>query len=464
VIKRARTEAELLAAFLRSGGWPRAALVTGCTALVSGLMLVALTVILFTRSSSDARELVSGLVAQDGLRGGYVFALLLICVAPLALLRQVVRLGTATREQRLASLRLAGATPGEVRRIGAIEVGIPALVGGLLGYLVFGAFRLVFGGSVPDATGSGAAESEIARELALVPTSVDPAWWHFLVIATGVGLIGMLAGASASRSLVISPLGVSRRAPRPAPRPWGVLLLVLAVPMFQLSMSYASSDLFVLGFVATLVLGMLALAPWLAYRAGRAVAGRASSVPVLMAGRRLTTDARSAGRAAAAVGAIALVAGGGGVLLAELPHSYQGGDFGDVEAFYIVPIAVGGVVLLAALLLVIFSMAVHGVESLIDRKRSLAALAALGGSTHDLERAQRWEVGLVAVPMAVIGVLIGSGPYRILLDVGANRYAWIPLLVDCVTVALAWLAVWVSSWITRPWLLRAAAPANLRTP
>jgi hypothetical protein len=464
VTGRVRTEMELLVAFLRRGGRPRAVLIAGCTSLVSGLMLVALSVILFGGSSSAEPELVSDLVAQGDLRGGYVFALLLICVAPLALLRQVVRLGTATREQRLAALRLAGATPGEVRRMGAAEVGLPALAGGLLGYLVFVVLRLLFGGSVPDGVSYGVAESEVARQLALVPSTVDLAWWHVVVVAVGVGLIGMLAGASASRSLVISPLGVSRRAPRSAPRPWGVLLLVLAVPLFRLSVSSTSSDLYALAFVATLVVGLLALAPWLAYLVGRAVAGRANSVAVLIAGRRLTTDARSAGRAAAAVGAIALVAGGGGVLLSELPNSYQGGDFGDVEAFYTVPIAVGGVVLLAALLLVIFSMAVHGVESLIDRKRSIAALSALGGSAQDLEAAQRWEVGLVAVPMAVIGVLIGSVPYWVLVGDGSNRYTWIPLLVDCVTVALVWFAVRASSWITRPWLRRAAAPANLRTP
>ena len=461
-MRRVRTDTELLVAFLRNGGWPRAALVAGCTALVSGLVLVALTVILFTRGPGRERELVSALVAQDGLRGGYVFALLLICVAPLALLLQVVRLGTATREERLASLRLAGATPGEVRRIGAVEVGIPALIGGLLGYLVFGLLRLAFGG-IPASGGYDAAQSEVTRELALVPTSLGPSWWQVLVVAAGVGLIGVFAGASTSRSLNISPLGVTRRAPRPAPRPWGVVLLVLAVPMFQLSMS-SSNDLFALAFVANLVVGLLALAPWLAYRVGRAVAGRASSLAVLVAGRRLTTDARSAGRAAAAVGAIALVAGGGGVSLSQLPDSYQGGGFGDVEAFYIVPIAVGGVALLVALLLVIFSMAVHGVESLVDRKRSLAALAALGVTARDLEVAQRWEVGLVAVPMALTGVLIGSWPYWLLLGAGSSGYAWIPLLVDVVTVALVWLAVRASSWITRPWLLRAAAPANLRTP
>ena len=195
MIGRVRTEVQLLVAFLRSGGLPRAVLIAGCTSLVSGLMLVALTVVLFTWNSGGQRELVSDLVAQGDLRGGYVFALLLICIAPLALLRQVVRLGTATREQRLAALRLAGATPGEVRRIGTLEVGLPALTGGLLGYLVFGVLRLVFGGTATGGTmyGAVAVESEVSRQLALVPTTVHLTWWHVLVIAVGVGLVGMLA-------------------------------------------------------------------------------------------------------------------------------------------------------------------------------------------------------------------------------------------------------------------------------
>lgn len=453
---RLGTELRLVGSFLRTGGGPRAVLVAGCTALVSGLVLVALTVVLFSRGSRE-REQLSNLVIEDGVRGGYVFALLLICVAPLVLLRQVVRLGTAAREQRLAALRLAGATPGEVRRIGAVEVGLPALAGGLLGYLVFGFLRVVFGG------GASGAESEVARQLRLVPTTVHPAWWQVLLIALGVGLVGVLAGATASRGLLISPLGVSRRAPRSAPRPWGALLLVLAVVLFQESLNSASGndDLYAAAFLAALVLGLIALAPWVAYRIGRAVAARASSVALLIAARRLATDARPAGRAAAAVGAIAMLAGGGGVLLSELPSSYDGGDFGDVEPFYTVPIAVAGVVLLAALLLVVFSMAVHGVESLIDRKRSVASLVALGASAQDLERVQRWEVGLVAVPMAVIGVVIGTVPYLWLLS--GSRYAWIPLLVDAVTIALVWLAVGVSTRLTRPWLVRASAPANLRT-
>ena len=459
---RLDTELRLVGSFLRTGGGPRAVLVAGCTALVSGLMLVALTVVLFTLHSSREREQISDLVADAGVRGGYLLALLLICVAPLALLRQGVRLGTATREQRLAALRLAGATPGEVRRIGALEVGLPALAGGFLGYLVFAALRAVFGGHPRGEPGG--AQSEVARQLQLVPTSVTPAWWHVVLIALGVGLVGVLAGATASRSLVISPLGVSRRAPRSAPRPWAALLLLMVVPLYLTSLENGAgtSELYTFITVAALVLGLLALAPWVAYRIGRTVAARSSTVAVLLAGRRLATDARAAGRAAAAVGAIAMIAGGGGVLLADLPNTSGGGGFAGVDPFYTVPIALAGLVLLAALLLVTFSMAVHGVESMVDRKRSMAALAALGASAEELERVQRWEVGLVALPMAVIGVLVGSGPLRLALG-APGPYAWIPLVVDGVTVALVWLAVRISTRITRPWLIRASAPANLRT-
>lgn len=200
MIGRLRVDLSLVGSFLRSGGGPRAMLIALCTSLVSGLLMVALTVVLFTWASSREQEQVSDLVADGGVRGGYVLALLLICVAPLALLRQVVRLGTATREQRLAALRLAGATTADVRRLGALEVGLPALAGGFLGYLVFVVLGAVFGGTARS--GSDFAESEVARQLRLVPTTAHPAWWELLLIALGVGILGVLAGATTSRSLL----------------------------------------------------------------------------------------------------------------------------------------------------------------------------------------------------------------------------------------------------------------------
>lgn len=453
-------ELTLVLSFLRRGGGPRAALIAGCSALVSGLLLVALTVVLLTVRSSTEAELLSNLVTDGGVRPGYVFALLLICIAPLALLRQVVRLGTAARERRLAGLRLAGATPAEVRRMAALEVGLPALVGGLAGYVVFAVLRLLFGG-FPASRGMLILDSPARRELRLVPVTVGPDWWHVLVVAVAVGVMGALAGAFASRSLVISPLGVSRRTARTAPRPWGLLFLALAAALWEPSMS-STNVLVPFALVGSVIAGLLLLAPWVAYWAARWMASRARRLHVVLAARRLVHDARPAGRAAAAVGAITLVAGAGGALLAELP-SASGGDFGHVEAMYTVPMVAGGVVLLAALVLVVFSMTVHGVETLMDRKRSIASLSAMGISNDELERVQRWEVGLVALPMAVIGLLVGSAPFIAYLTINQRGYAWIPVVVDVVTLGVVVIAIRASTRLTRVWLTRAAAPANLRT-
>lgn len=447
--------------FLRRGGGPRAVLTVMCTALVSGLLLVALTVVLFTwRSSAQAEEL-GNLVADGGVRGGYVFALLLICIAPLALLRQVVRLGTATRERRLAALRLAGATPAQVRRIGALEVGVPALAGGLAGYVVFVVMRLLFGG-LPHAERGMIAESQVQRELRLVPASVAPAWWQVLLVAIAVGLVGALAGMHTSRSIVISPLGVSRRAPHTAPRPWGLLFVALAAVLWPMASSSSANEAVPFVLVASVVVGLLLLAPWIAYWAARGLAARARQLHVLIAARRLVHDARPAGRAAAVMGAIGLVAGGGGSLLASLPSS-QGGGFDDVDPMYTVPIAVGGLVLLVALGLVVFSMTVHGMETLMEQKRSIASLAALGTSVNELERVQRWEVGLVALPMAAIGIIAGSGPFVFYLWANDPAHAWISLIVDALTLIAVVLAVHASTRLTRSWLRQAVAPTNLRT-
>ena len=463
MIVRLRNDAALVAAFVRRDT-ARAALVAVSTAVVSALLLVVVTVLLLDWRREQP-ELLANLVADPGVRGGYLFGLLLICIAPLTLLRQVVRLGTAAREQRLASLRLAGATPADVRRWGALEVGIPALVGGVLGYPLFLALRFGFGGQqtgVPAMARSG--YDPLAQELRLIPMSVDPAWWHVLAIAALTGVVGAIAGATATRGLTISPVGVSRRAPRSAPRPWGAAPMLLAVVALLFDMMTSSTGGTALGvvLVGLLVVGMLTLTPWIAYSVGHAVAARTSQPHVLMAARRLDADPRPAGRAAAAMGAIGMVAGAGGVLASDLPSTAGGRGFGAVDPMYTVPIALVAGILLVAMVLVVLTLTVHGVESLGDRKRSIASLAALGATRGDLLRVQRWEVGLIALPVTALGVLIGSIPYLMVAD-WFGPYLWIPLVVNVATVAFAWLVVLAATRITRRWLMNAASPSNLRT-
>ena len=88
--------------FLRSAGWPRAALLAGTTALATALLLIALTMLLLPGAPVEA---LFSLVAEPGLRWGTAFATALLVLPLLLMLNQVVRLGTATRERRLAALR-----------------------------------------------------------------------------------------------------------------------------------------------------------------------------------------------------------------------------------------------------------------------------------------------------------------------------------------------------------------------
>lgn len=129
--------------FLRSAGWARASLLAGTTAVATALLLVALSMLLLPSSPA---EVLFNLVAEPGLRYGTVFATAMLVLPLLLMLHQVVRLGTASRERRLAALRLAGATPAEVRKIGAVEVGIPVAAGAIAGLIVFILLRLPHGG------------------------------------------------------------------------------------------------------------------------------------------------------------------------------------------------------------------------------------------------------------------------------------------------------------------------------
>ncbi len=450
-----------------AGGWGRPVLLACCTAVVSGLLLVAVAVLSLPQ---DPSESLFGVVADPGTRGGYVFGTVLLTLPALLLLHQVVRLGTSSRERRLASLRLAGATPADVRRIGAVEVGMPAFAGAVAGIAVYGLLRVVLGGELSyRETSSAPGDRSMVASLRLVPSSVTPTWWQVLAIIVAVTLLGVAVGLLAGRRVVVSPLGVTRRTNRQPPRPWGAALLLIAGVLIALgyvllygSASGAVDVLVPLVSIALLVIGAVSLTPWVGYVVGRMVATRARTAAVLLAARRLSADPRAAGRAAAAVGGIGLVAGGGAALLADLlAASWQ------VDRFYFIGLAITAVALVVALVTVVGSLTVHSIESLMDHRRSVAAFGALGAPTDLLAQAQRWETGLVALPMSTGGTLFGAvGLGAVMGSTSPGYWFWwliCSTLTLAATTALVWVALRLAVRLTRPWTLRAANPANLRT-
>jgi hypothetical protein len=433
----------------RAGGWPRLLLVAGCTAVVAALLLVVVAIL---RLPANPDETLFNVVAEPGLRIGTNLAAVLLTLPPLLLLDQAVRLGTASRERRLAALRLAGATPGEVRRLGALEVGVPALAGGVLGIGLYGVLRELLGGTP---LGSRA----VAGRLELVPTTVAPTWWQTLLVVAGVGAVGAVVGYWVSTRVVVTPLGVSRRQAQRRPRPWGLLMILGGIVLFSSGVLGDSPEVFIAVALGLLVVGMVSLVPWAAYWSGRVVQARAASVAPLLAARRLVTDPRPAGRAAAAVGGIALVSGGAVVVATDVVLH-------QTDSFYLVSVQLVVVSLAVALAVVVGSLAVHSTESLLDRKRSIAALVALGIPREEIVRSQRWEAGITALPVSFVGTALGTAALSRTWGFGSSpafAETW-PLVANlALTPALVWLAIVLATSMTHPWAVRAASPANLRT-
>ncbi len=129
-------------------------------------------------------------VAQPGLRVGVVVGAVLLVLPVVLFAFQAVHLGSVARERRLAALRLAGATPGQLRWITAWQTGRAGLVGGVLagpGYLVL----WVLLGLLPG-----------DARLLPPPLVSDLAVWAGVVVLGGLGgvLIGTTAGRGRARS------------------------------------------------------------------------------------------------------------------------------------------------------------------------------------------------------------------------------------------------------------------------
>ncbi|WP_143016125.1 hypothetical protein [Nocardioides szechwanensis] len=348
-----------------AAGRGRAALVVATTAVTSGLLLVAISIARLPgygdgpHAYSNDDQLL-GPLADPGTRPGAVLAVVLLTVPILLLLDQAVRLGSAGQHRSYTALAVAGATRRDLRRWAATEVGVPAFAGAILGIGAWWVLRELLGRELAQHTA------------ALVPTSVGPGAWAVLVVVT-VGLYGALVGLrSGSRVTAVVESGTGR----PPPRPWPALLVVAGVLVMVGWPGIQSTDLAaMIGAVVLVVAGAIGLTPWAAYRAGGLAARRARTAQMLLAARRLQADPRPAGRAAAAVGAVALATGVLGVFVVDILDS--GNNYGEAGE-YLVPAAVVGVCTLLAMSMIAASLAVHSVETTIERRREMAALVATG--------------------------------------------------------------------------------------
>lgn len=428
--------------------WGRVALTAVGAGLATAFTLGA--TVLASVSGRYRVPLAAGLLDEPGTRSGVMLGLTLLLVPVLGFVGQCARIGAVHRDRRLAGLRLAGATAGQVRRIAALESGLACLVGTVVATVLFVQFLL---GLAEDPPGF--------------------VWAGIALVAVAVPVLGALVSALALRRVVASPLGWVRRV-RPAARrgpgagflvaALGVLLagLLLARDAFR---GHAAAPVTVLVVVVLTGMGAVWLTSVTSRLTGRLLASRTGSPAVLIAAERLRDAPWTTARTHAAVLLVTVVGTGFmGVrhaLLADLntiePPEVPPPDM----SYYTTGINLTGAAVLVALAITLSGLAVGAAESLATRRRGLAAQAAAGVPHTVLGRALLLETALPLAPAVLLagvgGMTIGVW-YGVLVGGTDWSVPYEALLVPVAVYVLCLLAAATSL----PLLRRTLRPAELR--
>jgi predicted lysophospholipase L1 biosynthesis ABC-type transport system permease subunit len=242
---------------------------------------------------TTVRSIESAPVTHDFSR----FLRIVLLVGALGLLVPVVvfvstatRLAAARREQRLAAMRLAGATPRQAGAVAAMEAALGAAAGTALGFVAFVVLRPYVARIPFDGY------AFYREDLHLSPA---PA----VLISLGVPALAASAALLSLRRVRISPLGVTRQVTRPRPTAWRLGALVAAVAVFFVALvkakgqktgvSTASQAAVGVAF-ALIVLAIVLCGPWLTSLVARVMSAVGRRAPTLLAARRLD-DNPSAG-------------------------------------------------------------------------------------------------------------------------------------------------------------------------
>ena len=243
---------------------------------------------------SEQPQVVTGFVGHDYAAQAYrIVAAIgaLAILAPVLLLIAIVTdLGAAQRAERLATLRLIGATPGRVARLAAAETAATSALGAVAGIVLYlalipAAARLTIGSS-----------RFFARDLLTSP---------LVMILTTVGVVGGATAVSwwRTRRASIGPLGASRERRERAPRPVRLLPLLLglagltAVRLAGGRLSTTALVTLLIGSFLSTMLGLLWAGPLLTCWAARAARRRARTAAQVMGLGRLVQHPRAAFRA-----------------------------------------------------------------------------------------------------------------------------------------------------------------------
>ena len=317
-----------------------------------------------------------------------VFACMLLVVPFVALAGSAARLAASRRDARLAALRLAGATTGQVVRLTALDAAGQAVIGALIGIAGYCALMPAVM-LIPFQEQRFTFEQLWVGALALIAT------------LAGVAVLALISSLVTLRRVVITPLGVTSRAAAALPSGARVVLftVVMVVAMFVFKnpavLAQAGQAVMyavILGFIL-LCFALVNLAgSWVVTARAKAKAKHPKDAATMIAMRRILDNPKRAWRNVSGI-ALAVFIAGITSICGFFGSAAVVGDANDPSTVFIRDIGTGGILTLVfAAVLAAVSSGVMQAGSVYDQAGEYRMLVLEGTDVKTLNRARfiRW--------------------------------------------------------------------------
>jgi hypothetical protein len=324
-----------------------------------------------------------------------------LLIVPLATLGgAAARLSARRRDDRLATLRLLGATTGTVTLVTVVESTALAFIGAIAGVVLY-VISMPLVGLIPFGGGP------------IGPTAIWTGPLAILGVVVGVALLAAVSSVVGLRAVVVSPLGVrlKQRAPHTS---WVRLLVgvvIVAVAYGTLSSLGVITDVAILvgalvgAFAASVaVLGLVG--PFALSVFAKVRLRRAKTAEQLISARGILESPKAAWRLVGGVAMtsfVAVVAGTGTALLESFSAQSTS------EALFIADIRTGVLItLVASFVMVACSVGVGQAAAVLDRRDLYVSLDRVGMPVSTMDTARVRSVMLPLLFVAIGSALLGA--------------------------------------------------------
>lgn len=385
----------------------------------------------------------------DGTAGLYqllaVVALSLLIVPLVSLGGAAARLSARRRDDRLASLRLLGATPGLVTALTVVESTVLAVVGALGGVVIsLAASPLV-------------ALIPFRGEPLGLSVVLAPGWTAAAVV--GVGLLAAVSAVVGLRGVILSPLGVRTREQAPRMHWVRVLVTLVVVLLVVGAMSLLQAApgvgiaiaVLAAGFGGTVAVLNL-IGPWVLRLVAGGQVRRARTARRLLAARSILESPKAAWRQVSGVAMTSFVAVVAGVGVAVMDAAAASGD--PASRMLADDIRTGVLItIVASFLMVACSAGVTQAAAILDRRDLYVSLDRIGMPVSEMNAARSRSV-LSPLRITAIGSAVTAAVVVFPLTGLSLLLSPLTLVTVAGCLAVGILLVWAALRATRPVLAR----------